>query len=273
MQDPEYIRAWTDYRKKTRIFFGMFIGWIPFGIFVSILFSFLRIPEVLAAFIFVPYMIGIAVASYRRMEFRCPRCKKRFFMTGPFPFAYGNPYASICLHCKLKKYAEYDTGEVVEESFLHQLLSLEKMFDRLSTPLLWTSAILGVTTFSNLILAKDSTGNFETLTFAALITSALSAVFSIQVVFSQKNISWPKILDEMPIWSKITLPITTAILTIAPAYYMFWSEGHLSFPPSKINFMDILRKFAPFQCLFAFTCLKIVQNVRRRAGELKREGP
>jgi hypothetical protein len=78
------VRRWASY--------GLFAGWLPFGITVSKLTSSENI-EMTAALI---YMIAIVISGAVVGFSVCPRCKKYFFMS-----SYTNTFSRRCMNCGL----------------------------------------------------------------------------------------------------------------------------------------------------------------------------
>lgn len=96
----EYKTQWNDYRKRSRIVFALFLGYIP-GVFIlgfpltKLLKS--EIPFYIVALTWMATTVG---AWIHLILFRCPRCRERFMMNKYFVVASGRK----CPYCGLKKY-------------------------------------------------------------------------------------------------------------------------------------------------------------------------
>jgi hypothetical protein len=94
--DPDYGREWADLRRRTRIFWIIFLGYIP-GVVILNLLAGLIAPSLTPMWIAVPWMGAFMAAGIYRALFRCPRCHKRFFYKG----WYSSQFIRNCLHCDL----------------------------------------------------------------------------------------------------------------------------------------------------------------------------
>jgi putative acetyltransferase len=95
MQNP-----WLHHRKQVRLFWGMWLGWIPFGGAVMIPIQYLRLPQWLGFCFLVPYLVYWMLLGMRLSKFRCPACARPFYVKGWLR----NNLTGKCLHCGLKKY-------------------------------------------------------------------------------------------------------------------------------------------------------------------------
>jgi hypothetical protein len=107
---PDYTAAWRDYRKRSFIFWTVFLGYIP-GVLVLFVGAGLPIAALTGTkpdYFFYPiagsWMLAFLITSWQVVLFRCPRCRKRFFAT----WWYRNPFARKCVHCGLPKWASSD---------------------------------------------------------------------------------------------------------------------------------------------------------------------
>ena len=99
-----YEAQWGEYRRWTWIFWGLALGWLPFGAVVFETLDYFGAPDWpdwLPFPLLFGYMAVIAYYGTRTNNFRCPRCSKRFFLTTWSR----NTFAMKCRHCGLPKWA------------------------------------------------------------------------------------------------------------------------------------------------------------------------
>ena len=104
MSETDYAAAWQDLRRRRRLLWILFLGYIP-G--VAALCFLVGAPitsmgetqqgEVACAIIALLWIFAFAVAAIRLTFFRCPRCHRIFHST----WWRHNPFAHNCLHCGL----------------------------------------------------------------------------------------------------------------------------------------------------------------------------
>ncbi len=99
--------AWTDYRRRRRWFFGVWLGGFLLVAMLASLLSALSLDDL--AFVILGPSWGIAffIVGIRLEFFRCPSCQRRFFCT----WWYCNLFARRCVHCGLPKWSEADLHE------------------------------------------------------------------------------------------------------------------------------------------------------------------
>jgi hypothetical protein len=116
MNDPTYLvrdghpskldcaEEWKKHRIRTRIAWGLFAGWLPYGFLVSFLLRFLH-SQVDFAFgaAIVPYAFTWIILSIAVSNFRCPQCGNRFYSWGPGGMGH-NSFARKCRNCGLRKW-------------------------------------------------------------------------------------------------------------------------------------------------------------------------
>ena len=107
---PDYTADWRDYRRRRRIFWILFLGFIP-GVFILFMVVVVLLslvsdikPEYFFFWIAGLWMLMLIIAGFQFWWFYCPRCHKKFFAT----FWYRNPLTKKCLHCGLPKWANTD---------------------------------------------------------------------------------------------------------------------------------------------------------------------
>ena len=102
-----YAEQWKEYRKRRFMFWCVLLGGVPFvGLCGYILDQILPVrvsnPAMLA--LGSALLLTYGVAGVRLTSWRCPRCRKEYFVRGILV----NQLASRCLHCGLEK---WDEGE------------------------------------------------------------------------------------------------------------------------------------------------------------------
>ena len=105
MPNYSYVDAWSDYRRRVRWFWGVWLGGFMLAALLVLALSRTPIadaPIAEAAFIVIgaAWIAGFMIVAIRVQWFRCPRCHRQFFFSS---FLYYNPYAGKCVHCGLPK--------------------------------------------------------------------------------------------------------------------------------------------------------------------------
>ena len=104
MSETDYAASWQDLRKRRRLVWLLFLGYIP-GV-AALCFLVVtaaasmggsKQSEVACAVIALFWILAFAVAAIRLTFFRCPRCRRLFHST----WWRHNPFARHCLHCGL----------------------------------------------------------------------------------------------------------------------------------------------------------------------------
>jgi hypothetical protein len=95
---------WKILRRRSGIFFWMWIGWIPYGALVMLGLDWLKLDRLVPYFL-IPYMLAWAVMGVSMSNFPCPACGKTFFRKNFLGLPYNNIWTSKCLHCGVKKYS------------------------------------------------------------------------------------------------------------------------------------------------------------------------
>jgi hypothetical protein len=105
----EYTADWQEYRRRRRLFWILFLGFIP-GVFILFTFALGLLslidasnPAVSIFLIAGFWMLMLIIASFQYFYFHCPRCHKPFFSK----FWY-RPFTKKCTHCGLPKWANSD---------------------------------------------------------------------------------------------------------------------------------------------------------------------
>src|ERR1700747_3573322 len=98
---PDFSAAWRDYRRRRLWFLVVWLG--GFAVVVTLFYSFgAVIHSELPFYVIVgSWGLGFLVSSLRLSYFRCPRCRKWFFLR---PFLSHNLFARRCVHCRLPKW-------------------------------------------------------------------------------------------------------------------------------------------------------------------------
>jgi uncharacterized integral membrane protein len=103
-----YAEQWNQYRKRRFMFWCVLLGGFLFAALCLILLSQMLPANTADPMIFaivVGWMLAYAVAGIRLTSWRCPRCRKEYFVRGILV----NQLASRCLHRGLKKWDEGET--------------------------------------------------------------------------------------------------------------------------------------------------------------------
>jgi hypothetical protein len=103
-----YAEQWDNYRKRLLMFWSILLGGFLFVAVVGILLSQVLPANMADPIIYamcVAWMLAYAVAGIRLTSWRCPRCRKEYFVGAILV----NQLASRCLHCGLKKWDEGET--------------------------------------------------------------------------------------------------------------------------------------------------------------------
>jgi hypothetical protein len=99
---PDCPAVWAKHRKRLHFLVGLWVGWVPFGVLVTMGLRRLGILPWAPVFV-VLYMLAIIVAAILWGTFRCPRCGHKFYARGPFGLLQ-NKLARKCRNCGLRKY-------------------------------------------------------------------------------------------------------------------------------------------------------------------------
>lgn len=95
---------WSEYRRRRRWFFIVFLTYVPgvgvIGYSLSALVGSDIAFPVVAGF----WMLAFAVAAVRMSSFPCPKCHRPFFHR----LWVGNPLAEECIHCGFQKWGEIE---------------------------------------------------------------------------------------------------------------------------------------------------------------------
>jgi hypothetical protein len=92
--------SWDDYRRRRRLFWIAFLGYLPVVASVGLFLKWLFGSEVPFLVLALTWMAFFFVAGIRMNTFPCPRCGKPFFQT----LFYGNPLAKRCVRCGWPKW-------------------------------------------------------------------------------------------------------------------------------------------------------------------------
>jgi hypothetical protein len=94
---------WAKHRKRTRVVWGLFAGWIPYVFFVIAVLNWLHVRTTFAFVALVPYILAFVIFGNVVSVFRCPRCGSRFYAWGPWGLGH-NSFARKCRNCGLRKW-------------------------------------------------------------------------------------------------------------------------------------------------------------------------
>jgi hypothetical protein len=99
-----YKRQWQEYRKRNLIFLIVSLSYIPGVALIGVPLSRLLKSENIIGVVAIMWMIAFAVIGMYRNLWKCPRCRKPFFLKG----WYHNTFAGRCVNCGLPKWGEAD---------------------------------------------------------------------------------------------------------------------------------------------------------------------
>ena len=97
MTNYSYVDAWSDYRRRVRWFWGIWLGGFVLAALLIVALSRTPIFKVAFPIIGAAWIASFIIAAIRIQWFRCPKCHEKFFSS----FWYHNPYARKCVHCGL----------------------------------------------------------------------------------------------------------------------------------------------------------------------------
>jgi hypothetical protein len=100
-----YDGSWKGYRKRRRLFWIVFLTYLPGASFIGILLERIFNSEYPIYVVAILWMIAFAVTGLRLTYWKCPRCDNHFFAKR----WYVNQFARKCLHCGLPKWTPIDT--------------------------------------------------------------------------------------------------------------------------------------------------------------------
>ena len=96
-----YEDNWIDYRKRRRLFWIVFLTYVPGASFIGILLEKTIGSEYPIYIVAILWMLAFAITGLRLTYWKCPRCNKHFFAKW-----WGvNQFARKCLHCGLPKWS------------------------------------------------------------------------------------------------------------------------------------------------------------------------
>ena len=102
----EYLTQWQDYRRRKKLLFFAFFGYIPAcAVFYVVAMQLFHSDRFLQPFA-ICWMVFFAFAFVRFSAFQCPRCGNKYFIRRRFAFF--SDYrilAQECVHCDLPKYS------------------------------------------------------------------------------------------------------------------------------------------------------------------------
>ena len=99
-----YRAAWQEYRKLRILFPVAFLGWLPFVIVLSAVFSFFHLSGNIAGVVWVTLALAwipfMSISSWRWANWKCPRCGQAF------KWSYDHFFPKHCHYCNLPMWAE-----------------------------------------------------------------------------------------------------------------------------------------------------------------------
>jgi hypothetical protein len=108
-ESRSYASAWSDYRRRRRWFFGVWLGGLlVVALFASVLMKF-SFGDVAFGVFGPAWLLAFTTVALRLEFFRCPRCHHWFFCK----WYRNSPFRRSCIHCGLPKWSEIDRHEDV----------------------------------------------------------------------------------------------------------------------------------------------------------------
>ena len=102
IEEGVYADAWREHRRRARLFWALFLGYIPavlvFGVAIGLLTD--LVPERLMVPFAIGWIVVSVIAGNRVASFRCPRCGNSYYSRAFF----ANSFTRKCLHCGLPKW-------------------------------------------------------------------------------------------------------------------------------------------------------------------------
>ena len=90
--------AEREYRKRNVVFFALFLGWIPFSVFIAVPLGKELNADWLSETLIFGWFLAIFVSAIWRLNWECPRCNKSFYKK----WWYNNAAAMRCVNCGYK---------------------------------------------------------------------------------------------------------------------------------------------------------------------------
>jgi predicted RNA-binding Zn-ribbon protein involved in translation (DUF1610 family) len=114
MDEGPYTPAWRAYRRWSRAFWLLFLGFLPAVDGIYRLARMAGSDGSWIGLVALAWMLAFAVAGYHHTNFDCPRCGEPFFYRFDARIWrrswQHNPFARHCMHCGLPKWAASDPG-------------------------------------------------------------------------------------------------------------------------------------------------------------------
>jgi hypothetical protein len=226
--ESKYQDAWKDYHRRKWLLIGLFIGWMPYGILVSLFWTkILVLPEKNLIYVIVPYMVVIAIASIRFSFFKCPRCEQYFHSRGPlWIFSYHNTFTSKCLNCGLQSYATDDPGPEQLAAYRSGKSILGQICDSLLMPLMVVTGIIAA-----YLIVLQALGNTDDNTFQLVwrtfgFVSWGDLIVSFIAILTIRQAKLGGILREaVPLWIRIALPTLFLGCVFGPGLVSLYKGG------------------------------------------------
>jgi hypothetical protein len=101
---PTYAAQWNEYRRRRRIYWILFLSYVPGVVLVGFPLAYYFSSEWLGMSVAGLWMLAWVVARMRMYNWRCPRCGDWFFHT----FWNYKWFRGKCVHCGLPQWADHD---------------------------------------------------------------------------------------------------------------------------------------------------------------------
>ncbi|MBB6242354.1 hypothetical protein [Rhodanobacter sp. MP1X3] len=100
MTDEQYAKQWLRYRRWNRLAIGLFLGFIPFVIFIVSASDYFSTAGKLVPMVAAGWLVAMGYSISRIFFFRCPQCGHIFALASWLYLTNGQK----CAHCGLKRY-------------------------------------------------------------------------------------------------------------------------------------------------------------------------
>ena len=97
-----YRRQWQEYKRRNRIFWCVFLTYVPGVLLIGYPLSRLFGSDTVIWVVAISWMVAFLIAQTYLSNWKCPRCGKRFLQRRWST----NTHARKCLHCGLPKWAQ-----------------------------------------------------------------------------------------------------------------------------------------------------------------------
>jgi MFS-type transporter involved in bile tolerance (Atg22 family) len=102
--NESYEIEWNNLRRRSRLFWFSFFGYIPGVVIIGFPISEYFNSETPILVVAICWMVFFMTAGIYMQIFKCPRCRSNFFSRKRGVFRFYNIFSSKCLNCGLYKW-------------------------------------------------------------------------------------------------------------------------------------------------------------------------